>query len=150
MGVCCGSAADVENVMEVRLLVERFAIDQSIERGLTSATASSMRSHSSSGSRRRAMRRSSSTPTATFIGLFVEATGNAILLQLHDSMRDRQSRMGLAALGQQPDRKAQILSEHRTLVEAENAGDRVEADAAIGEHLARTLSLLRGGRGTVS
>jgi len=144
------SAADVENVMEVRLLVERFAIDQIIERGLD---LSDRLQHALALQQRIAAQGDEEEfvdADRDFHRIFVEATGNAILLQLHDSMRDRQSRMGLAALGQQPDRKAQILSEHLTLVEAVNAGDRGEADAAIGEHLARTLSLLRGGRGTVS
>jgi DNA-binding FadR family transcriptional regulator len=75
----------------------------------------------------------------------VEAAGNEILLQLHDSLRDRQSRMGLAALASDRERTGQILAEHEQLARAITDGDRQLALARIDAHLHGTLALLRRG-----
>jgi DNA-binding GntR family transcriptional regulator len=73
----------------------------------------------------------------------VRATGNAILVSLHDSMRDRQSRMGLAAIAQDAGRMREILTEHEAIVEAIRAGRAEAAAERLGPHLDRTLELLR-------
>jgi DNA-binding GntR family transcriptional regulator len=79
-----------------------------------------------------------------FHRVFVAAAGNPILLALHDSLRDRQARMGLAALARGTHRTEQILLEHRALVDAVAARDEEAAHRLVGEHLGATLALLRG------
>jgi len=78
-----------------------------------------------------------------FHRVFVAAAGNPILLQLHDSLRDRQRRMMLAALARDADRLQQVLDEHRALADAVVAGDAEVARQVLDKHLDGTLTLLR-------
>ena len=78
-----------------------------------------------------------------FHRIFVAAAGNPILLTLYDSLRDRQSRMGLVAIARDDGRTRQILDEHRALVRAVGAGDEAAALAVLEAHLGTTLALLR-------
>jgi DNA-binding GntR family transcriptional regulator len=78
-----------------------------------------------------------------FHRVFVVATGNAILLRAHDSLRDQQSRMGLAALSAGADRMARILEQRRGIVAAVGEGDAEKAEVLIDRHLEKTLRLLR-------
>jgi DNA-binding GntR family transcriptional regulator len=115
------SAADVENVMEMRLLIERFAIAQVVERDIDIAEpllqAIGMQEElAARGTDSRFVQ-----ADREFHRMFVVATGNAILLQVHDSMRDRQDRMGLAALSRQADRSLEIVAEHRRMLDAVSA-----------------------------
>ena len=80
-----------------------------------------------------------------FHRLLVAATGNEILVALHDSLRDRQARMGLSALSADDDRGAEIVAEHRALAAAIAAGDPGAADL-LTTHLERTRTLLRARR----
>ena len=92
------SAAEVESVMETRLLVEQFAIEKVIRSAteLGSAPADAIARQE----RFAAVDDASGFIEADheFHRIFVAAADNSILLQLHDSMRDRQNRMGLMAL----------------------------------------------------
>jgi DNA-binding GntR family transcriptional regulator len=137
------SAADVEDVMETRLLIERFAIRRVVEleldlddRLLEAITAQE--------------EHASAKDVVAFVDadrefhrIFVAATGNAIVLQMHDSLRDQQNRMGIAALSRSDDRTARILKEHRAIVKAVTKGDPVAAEALIEAHLEETHRLLR-------
>jgi DNA-binding GntR family transcriptional regulator len=137
------SATEVEQVMETRLLVERFAIEKLrpadarlvdelavlLEQQEREADAGDMRAFVESDRR--------------FHRALVGATGNDILLALHDSLRDRQSRMGLAALAQDDTRTRQVLAEHRALVEAVGNADPAAGDI-LARHLEGTRTLLRG------
>ncbi|MBA2515981.1 MAG: GntR family transcriptional regulator [Solirubrobacterales bacterium] len=137
------SAAEVESVMETRLLVEQFAVEKVI------------RSKTDLGSRpREAIARQEDLAACDdernfvetdreFHRIFVAAARNPILLQLHDSLRDRQSRMMLAALARDADRLRQVLEEHRALVDAVEAGDAEAARSVLEMHLHVTLTLLR-------
>ncbi|MBA2514705.1 MAG: GntR family transcriptional regulator [Solirubrobacterales bacterium] len=137
------SAAEVESVMETRLVVEQFAIEKVI------------RSQTDLGSKpREAITRQEELAACDdernfvetdreFHRIFVAAAGNPILLQLHDSLRDRQSRMMLAALARDADRLHQVLQEHRSLADAVEAGDADAARSLLDTHLHGTLALLR-------
>jgi DNA-binding GntR family transcriptional regulator len=139
------STAEVESVMETRLVVEQFAVEKIIRSGVDLGG----RLHDAIGKQEAlsapADAREFVEADREFHRLFVAAAGNAILLQLHDSLRDRQSRMGLAALARDADRMRQILEEHRSIVEAVEAGDEDAARRIVREHLRVTLELLRGG-----
>jgi DNA-binding GntR family transcriptional regulator len=138
------SAAEVESVLETRVVVERFAFEKVIRDGIDLG-----------GGPEEAIARQEERAAAgdapgfvdadrAFHRVFVAAAGNPILLALHDSLRDRQSRMGLAALARGPHRTQQILLEHRALADAVQAGDEEAAHRLVGEHLGATLALLRG------
>ncbi|CAA9486034.1 MAG: Transcriptional regulator, GntR family [uncultured Solirubrobacteraceae bacterium] len=139
------SAGEMESVLETRVVVERFAFEKVIRDAIDLG-----------GAPEEAIARQEERAAAgdapgfvdadrAFHRVFVAAAGNPILLALHDSLRDRQARMGLAALARGPHRTQQILLEHRALADAVLAGDEEAAHRLVGEHLGATLALLRGG-----
>lgn len=138
------SASEVQSVMETRLVVERFAIDKVIaartdlRRELTDALDRQQRLAARTDPRRFI------EADREFHRLFVAAAGNPILLALHDSLRDRQSRMGLAAVARDAERTSTILAEHRELADAVLARDASLATELLTRHLAGTLGLLQG------
>ena len=137
------SAADVEDVMETRLLIERFAIarvidlDLDLSDPLADAIAAQQR-HAAAGDAVAFV-----DADREFHRVFVAATGNAIVLRTHDSLRDQQNRMGLAALSEGAERMDRILRQHRAIVAAVAKGDGGKADTLIERHLDETLRLLR-------
>jgi DNA-binding GntR family transcriptional regulator len=139
------SVAEVESVLETRLLVERHAIEKVILRGIDL-------SEDLEASIAEQVRLADVDDTAAFVNadrefhrLFVAAAGNPTLLALHDSLRDRQSRMGIAAIARDAGRSRSILAEHRDLVAAVTARKPSDALAIIGRHLDGTLRLLLPG-----
>ena len=78
-----------------------------------------------------------------FHRVFVAATGNAILLRTHDSLRDQQNRMGLATLSAGSERTRRIIEQHRAIVAAVRRRDSAQAESLIDQHLDETLRLLR-------
>jgi DNA-binding GntR family transcriptional regulator len=139
------SAGEVEAVMETRALVERFAFAKAIERGAEVV-----------GAMESAIARQEQRAAADDLDGFVEAdrafhtalvaaAGNPIVLALYDSLRDRQQRMGLAALRREPRRLGEILDEHRALTAAVASGDVEVVLRLLDAHLRGTLVLLREG-----
>lgn len=136
------SVDEVRSVLETRLVVERHALATVIARGhdLAGGLADEIARQERLAARGRA--RDFVEVDRRFHRLVVAAAGNPILLQLHDSLRDRQSRMGLAAIARDAGRMEQILAEHRDLADAITARDRDRALALIDAHLHGTLVLL--------
>lgn len=139
------SSAEVESVLETRLVVERFALAKVIALGADLGGAPE-----AAIARQEQLAAAGDAPgfveaDRAFHRIFVAAAGNPILLTLHDSLRDRQSRMNLAALARSARRTEQILLEHRALADAVLARDEEAAHRIVGEHLGGTLALLRGG-----
>jgi DNA-binding GntR family transcriptional regulator len=138
------SPAEVASVMETRVLVESFAVERAARSCTPELTAAL------SGALADQERLVAEGDVAAFVEadrefhrLFVEAAGNPILLQVHDSLRDRQARMGLAALARSDDRLRQIVDEHRAIAAAVGDGRAEEAAAQLTAHLGETLRLLR-------
>jgi DNA-binding GntR family transcriptional regulator len=139
------SVSEVEDVMETRLLVERLAVERIgqapadvCERleAIVDGQASLARTNDARG----------------FVGAdhefhrcLVLTLRNEILLALHDSLRDRESRMGLVALSRDPGRTQRIVAEHRALLRAIRAGDSA-ATTILTDHLEATRDLLRTAR----
>ena len=73
----------------------------------------------------------------------VRAADNPVLAGFYESLRDRQMRMGIHAIATSERRVANVLTEHRAIVEGVRSGDPERAAAAMTEHLARTLVVLR-------
>lgn len=135
------SAAEVTDVMETRELVECFAIERAARIGgeLKDALDASLATQ---------QKLIDQGDYAAFVDadrefhrMFIDAGGNAILLQLYDSLRDRQARMGLAAVARSG--ASLRLDEHRALVDAVVAGHGGLAVELLKKHLGGTLSLLR-------
>jgi DNA-binding GntR family transcriptional regulator len=133
---------EAENVMETRLLVERHAIERVIFREIrvtesVRAAIESQEALAVAGDMAAFVE-----SDREFHRIFVAAAGNPILLQLHDSLRDRQSRMGAVAISRDTGRIPEILDEHRKLADAVLARDVDLARRVIDRHLEKTLSLL--------
>ena len=130
-------------VMETRLLVERFAIRKIIE---TDAELQGSAADVIARQERLGARGDSTgfvEADREFHRIFVAAAANPILLALHDSLRDRQTRMNLAALARSDDRQRQVLTEHRAIADAVASRERDAALAMVDQHLGATLALLR-------
>jgi DNA-binding GntR family transcriptional regulator len=144
------SVAEVESVMETRLLVERFAIEKVIRRGVELGADLEDAIAQQDALAAQGLEREFVEADREFHRLVVAAAGNDILLALHDSLRDRQSRMGLAALARDDHRTREILDEHRALAAAVNAHDVELARSIVDRHLQHTLTLLLGSSPTLA
>jgi DNA-binding GntR family transcriptional regulator len=139
------SAQEVEAVMETRALVERFAMEKAIVReadvaGAMREAIARQERHAGAGDLDGFVAADRDFHTAV-----VAAAGNQIVLDLYDSLRDRQQRMGVTALRREPRRLGQILDEHHGLVDALEDGDVERTLALLDAHLRGTLMLLREG-----
>jgi DNA-binding GntR family transcriptional regulator len=137
------SAQEIDDVMETRGMIERFAVEKVIASG----------GHREVGTRLRealaAQRKLRKTPERfteadrEFHGLLVAATGNQVLVDLYAALRDRQLRMGVTALVRDPPRIDRILEEHAALADAMANGRRDDAMACVTHHLHGTEAALR-------
>jgi DNA-binding FadR family transcriptional regulator len=73
----------------------------------------------------------------------VRAADNPILAEFYESLRDRQMRMGLHAIATSDQCRSSVLAEHRAVAEGVRSGDADQAAAAMAQHLAKTLAVLR-------
>jgi DNA-binding GntR family transcriptional regulator len=133
---------EVEHVMDTRLLVERHAIERVIRREIRMTESLTVALEVQHALAEAHEVDQFVEADREFHRIFVAAAGNPILLQLHDSLRDRQQRMGIAAITRDARRWEEILDEHRQLADAVIARDIHGARAVIDRHLDRTLSLL--------
>lgn len=138
------SAHEMSDVMEVRLVVELWCA-QAVLDGRHGGVAERL---SKALDDQRGL--VDSTDFARFIELdrefhrhLVVAAGNEVMLELYDSLRDRQQRMGVAAVFQNPGRSTAVITEHAKIAVAIASGDRDAVERAVREHLDITLEALR-------
>jgi DNA-binding FadR family transcriptional regulator len=72
----------------------------------------------------------------------VDAAGSSLLSRTYAGLRERQVRVGIAALRAGDGRWAYVCEEHRAIAEAVRDGAVAAAHAAIDAHLERTLQAL--------
>jgi len=135
------SDAEVDAVMQARLLIEEWGVCQVVDRG--EQLADRLDALVQEQCRYR-------DDPATFIDLdrefhrtIVAAAGNPVLSDFYESLRDRQLRMGVQAVVTGADRVEQVVTEHRAIVEGLRHLDRDDALLALHGHLDKTLSVLR-------
>jgi DNA-binding GntR family transcriptional regulator len=139
------SALEVETVMETRLLLERFAIEKIVR--LQVPIVAELE-HAIARQERLVGRKDARgfvEADRAFHRIFVAGAGNPIVTDLYDSLRDRQSRMGLVAITHHAERSREILDEHRALSRAIDRRDEADALRVLEDHLRGTFELLRGG-----
>jgi DNA-binding GntR family transcriptional regulator len=139
------SITEVTSVMQTRLVVERWALEQVILRDLdlTAAMVAVITQQEALAAAGDGL--GFVEADREFHRLFVVAAGNPILLQLHDSLRDRQERMGMTALGRDAHRVNEIIGEHREIAAATDARHPTRALELIDRHLEGTMRLLLPG-----
>lgn len=69
----------------------------------------------------------------------VAASGNRVMLDLYERMRDQQLRLGVRAVAGHPERMEAVRREHGDIVEALAGGDPGLARAAVARHLDATV-----------
>lgn len=143
------TAGEVQDVLEVRRLIEIFAVRKAIGApgpGLVARLTERL------DGMRDAMAARDTTryveADRDFHADLVAATGNEILVDLYRSLRDRQLRMGTINLlaadgaGVDPARMRATVAEHQAILDAVAARTVRAAEAAVGAHLDRAEALL--------
>ena len=141
------SIAEVDAVMETRMLVERFALDKLLAAGPATGIADALDAAIAEQELRAAEGDSDGFVAfdREFHTTFVTAAGNPIITRLYDSLRDRQRRMIITSLLVDTKRITSILVEHRALAAAIREGDLERAQTVLAAHLRGTLDLVRPG-----
>ncbi|MDT7659575.1 MAG: hypothetical protein QOF38_4290 [Pseudonocardiales bacterium] len=141
------SAHEIESVLEARELIEGHALRKILRRPDETRTVvtTQLREVLADQEARLATGDEHAFVDAdrTFHQIIVTEAGNPILLELYQSLRDRQLRMGIGALVRDPDRGRRIMREHTALVEGLEAGDADRLDEHLRQHLDGTRTVLR-------
>lgn len=141
------SASEIHDVLEARLLIEQHAARTAIAAGRHRELAAELRAildrHSDPGMPRDAPRWTELDQR--FHGALVEAAGNRLLADFYAALRDRQLRMGTAALRRDPGRYDTVLAEHAALADLIDAGHAEAVAGALADHLAATRAALAEG-----
>ncbi len=143
------TADEIADVLETRRLVETFAVRKAVTVpgvALVTRLAGHLQAMRDAMGVRDAGRYVEAD--RDFHAELVAATGNAILIDLYRSLRDRQLRMGTINLlatdsgNVDPARMKATLAEHQAIMDAVAARTVRGAEAAVGVHLERAEALL--------
>jgi len=138
------SSSEIRDVLDARLAVEQHAARRVVESG---------RHHELAGELRAVLARHAGPGTPPdarwftdvdqqFHCALVNAAGNALLTAFYQTLRDRQLRMGIAALLRDPGRYDAILAEHAALADLMEAGDVEAVASTLASHIAATRAAL--------
>ncbi|MFI1798358.1 GntR family transcriptional regulator [Streptomyces sp. NPDC020379] len=138
------SAQEIADVVETRLLVEKYAAAKAVpapERLITrlEELLDDMRRQAAAGDLAAV-----SVSDRAFHAEIVRNAGNEILSRLYDQLRDRQLRMGVAVMHAHPDRIAKNHAEHSEILEALRAGDARAAVDVVDQHVSWVRNLAQG------
>jgi DNA-binding GntR family transcriptional regulator len=132
---------EVESIMQARVLVEDFCVRRAVH--IRDGLAPQL-------DRLLVKQEKQQKSPLEFIELdrefhraIVRAANNPILADFYESLRDRQTRMGLHALATSEQRTGGVLAEHRAIADGVRSGDADRAAAAVARHLTTTLAVLR-------
>lgn len=117
------SSEEISEVLETRLIIERHAAERVAQRG-ADVLVQQLRSLIADQERheRRDNRIGFVEADRLFHRAIVCGAGNSILTRLHDSLRDRQRRMGAAIVARDPSVQRRYLDEHRAIADAIEGG----------------------------
>jgi DNA-binding GntR family transcriptional regulator len=140
------SAAEIEDVIDARRLVEVHAARRAWERraalvGTLEPLLDAMRGARGSGDVVALM-----TADRAFHAAVVDGGGNAILAELYQRLRDRQMRIGIAAMRVEPERVDRAVADHARLLDALRGDDAAHWTALVDEHIRTAAVHLRGER----
>jgi DNA-binding GntR family transcriptional regulator len=146
--------AEVQDVLEVRRLIETFAVRKAVS-GARPELIARLTAHLQAMRAAMTARNPATYVEADrdFHAELVAATGNEIITDLYRSLRDRQLRMGVVnLLGEDgaavdPQRMRTMIADHQAILDAVTARTVRGAEAAVGAHLDRAEALLTRTRG---
>jgi len=138
---------EISEVLEVRSLVERFAVERVFEpefgarrEHVAQALASLVQEQAELAARDDAS--GFIERDRGFHAEIVAAAGNLVLGDLYQRLRDQQLRMGVQAVTADRARYESVLREHGAIVEAFERGSQDDVQAALSEHLRTTRQVL--------
>jgi DNA-binding GntR family transcriptional regulator len=140
------TAKEADDVLEARVLVERFAAPRAFARGADLAdrlepVVTAMREHRDDNDVV-----AFSRADRTFHETIVAAAGNEVLARLYRSLRERQLCISSEVIRVSAARMDQALDDHQRLVDSLRAGDEPGFLHQTEEHLQRAVEQTRGGR----
>lgn len=142
---------ETAELMEMRGLIERFAVQRALAQQLSphDALAEVMRRQDAvtEGLERLTFdqARACIELDREFHQTLVDAAGNSLLSRSYAALREKQVRVGISALGIGPSRWNAVTHEHGAIVAALRAGDQAAAEKAIDDHLNITLRTILTG-----
>lgn len=138
------TAAEVADVFDARLALERHCLVKlagALPAGLPAqlgAIIDRQRAHLAAGDRT-----AFATADRDLHRAWIAATGNQLLLDLYDQLRDRQQRITARVLAREGDaRSRELLAEHEAIVAALTRGDGDAAGAALERHLSAARAVM--------
>lgn len=140
------SGREIRELMDLRGVIERHAaesVSTSAETTAQSMSAVLDTQRAMAGtSDRRSNAKAFIELDRRFHQILVDAAGSSLLSRTYAGLRERQVRVGIAALEAGAERWNQVCGEHQAIVEAVRAGDVAGAHSAIDLHLQVTLQSL--------
>ncbi len=138
------TAKDMRDVLEARLLVEPWAVSVVASSGGRESLVETLRALLDRQRHAVGPRRVFEYQEADrlFHEAIVAATENQILDVFYQSLRDRQLRMGAAALAKHHERHGSIVDEHQQIAAAIARGDGETAARVVRIHIGRTRDAL--------
>ncbi|MEU5050662.1 GntR family transcriptional regulator [Streptomyces sp. NPDC021096] len=138
------SAQEIADVVETRLLVEKYAAGKAVPAAPAllarlAELVDDMRRQAAAGDLAAV-----SLSDRAFHAEIVRSAGNQILSGLYEQLRDRQLRMGVAVMHAHPDRIAKNIAEHTEILEALRSGDAAAATEVVDRHVSWVRNLARG------
>jgi DNA-binding GntR family transcriptional regulator len=140
------SAQEIDDVIEARRLVEVHAAGRAWHRraALVEELEPLLETMREAHGRRDVV--ALMTADRCFHATVVKAGGNHLLTDLYQRLRDRQMRIGIAAMRVEPDRMDRAVADHAELIEALCAGDPAAWTARVEQHIGNAAIHLRPAR----
>jgi DNA-binding GntR family transcriptional regulator len=140
------SAAELDDVVEARALVESFTARKALAHRAT--LADTLGGHLDEMRTRRdaADPRGFMEADRAFHAAVVAAAGNSVLTRVYDGLRDRQLCAGVAAMRHTPAWMDQVVEEHTAILDALRAGDDARFTALVDAHVESVGARLRSMR----
>jgi DNA-binding GntR family transcriptional regulator len=138
------TAQDMRDVLEARLLIEPWAVAVVARSSGRESLVDTLRSLLDRQQRAAAAEMVLEYQEADrlFHEAIVAATKNRLVDVFYQSLRDRQLRMGAAALAKHHERHGSIVDEHQQIAEAISRGDGESAARIVKIHIGRTRDAL--------
>jgi DNA-binding GntR family transcriptional regulator len=140
------SAAEIEDVIEARRLVEVHAAQRAWPRRAALIAHLEPLLDEMRAARRRSDVVALMAADRAFHATVVDDAGNAILAELYQRLRDRQMRIGIAAMRVEPERMAEAVAAHTELLDALRGTDAEYWTALVERHIGTTAMRLRPAR----
>ncbi|KIQ13789.1 GntR family transcriptional regulator [Rhodococcus sp. MEB064] len=142
------SGRQIGELMDLRGVLERHAAERAITAGnvpIETMTSMLEQQEALATGAAEDHARSFIDLDGTFHQELIDSAGSELLSRTYAGLRARQLRAGLSALFGAPDRKRQVCTEHRAIVDALASGDPARAAAEIDAHLDVTMRILLRG-----